>query len=98
MLSEQDFPSKHLHRYFQSQQQGDRKKQPPIPVDFEKLLSANQKEAYDALCMMGWTLEFVRRNQVDNPVFVFRNDKSGDFACIESNGDVTINPDINIRV
>ena len=91
------YPTERLNRYLQNHNEGERQKAPPIPEDVQSLLNEAQLTAYETLQSIGWTLSFVRRIDVDPPVCVFKNEKTGDYASIEDNGDVTINPDIDIR-
>ena len=97
MIPEKDFPSSHLNRYLRHKTDSERKKVPPIPTNVLSLLNNQQRDSYDMLNLMGWELAFVRRVEIDSPLFVFEHPKTGDFAAIEPNGDITVNPDINIR-
>lgn len=91
------YPTERLNRYMKHHNEGERQHVPPIPEDVQGMLNEPQLSAYETLQSIGWTLTFVRRIDVDPPICVFKNEKTGDFASIEANGDVTVNPDINIR-
>jgi len=74
-----------------------RSKMPPIPDDYENLLSPLQLMALRNIANFGWELRFVRREGVDVPVPVVKGVDGQTIGVIDEDGNLDPNADIQLR-
>ena len=70
---------------------------PPIPADYENLLTASQMVALRSIEGYGWSLHFVRREGLEIPIPVIKGADGVAIGMIDEDGNLNMNPDINIR-
>jgi len=74
-----------------------RTKLPPIPGDFESLLTPPQLMALRNIASFGWELHFVRREGVEIPIPVVHTADGRKIGVIEEDGNINLNPKITFR-
>lgn len=70
---------------------------PPIPPDYENLLTASQMVALRSIEGYGWSLHFVRREGLETPIPVIKGADGVAIGMIDEDGNLKLNPHINIR-
>jgi hypothetical protein len=70
---------------------------PPVPDDYENLLSPLQLMALRNIAHFGWKLRFVRREGVDIPVPVVNGADGKAIGVIDEDGNLDPDPDIQLR-
>ena len=70
---------------------------PPIPQNYEKLLTASQMVALRSIEGYGWSLQFVRREGLDVPIPVIRGADGVAIGIIDEDGNINMKPEITIR-
>jgi len=70
---------------------------PPIPANYERLLTSSQLMALRSIENFGWTLHFVRREGRDIPMPVIRGADGTSIGVIDEDGNLDMNPKIVIR-
>jgi hypothetical protein len=70
---------------------------PPIPVDYEKILTSSQLQALRSIENFGWSLHFVRREGRDIPMPVIKGADGKSIGVIDEDGNLDMNPNIFIR-
>ncbi len=69
---------------------------PAVPEDYATLLNKQQQLALHTMQYFGWTLWFIRR--AEQPVVVVINEAlSGQYAVLESDGAINMDPAIRLR-
>jgi len=74
-----------------------RSKVPPVPDDYENLLTPLQMMGLRNIANFGWELRFVRREGVDVPVPVVKGADGQAIGVIDEDGNLDTNPDIRLR-
>ena len=74
-----------------------RSDQEAIPKDIMLTLTQDQLISLETLEFFGWELQFIRRSDPNNRLFVFWHREYNDYACMDETGDVTIEPEIKVR-
>ncbi len=74
-----------------------RSNQEPIPKEIMLSLTQDQLISLETLEFFGWELQFIRRSDPNNCLFVFWHREYNDYACMDETGDVTIEPEIKVR-
>jgi len=70
----------------------------PIPDNFESLLSAKQLMTLRTIEQRGWTLYFIRRDGLQEPVTVVQSVDGKAIGVIEEGGDLNTTPNLKIRI
>ena len=70
---------------------------PPIPPNYEKLLTASQMVALRSIEGFGWSLKFVRREGLPVPIPVITGADGVAIGVIDEDGNINMKPDITIR-
>ena len=74
-----------------------RNKQPPIPDNLEQLLNSKQQAALKMIQELGWRLKFVRRPMFQQPEPVVCNAKLDQVGILDTDGNINLQLDLNIR-
>lgn len=74
-----------------------RKTLPPIPDDYENLLTPLQLMALRNIASFGWELRFVRREGLDMPIPVVHGADGKKIGVIEADGNINLNSTISLR-
>jgi len=74
-----------------------RERLPPIPDDYEKLLTPMQLMALRNIAGFGWELGFIRRVGLDVPVPVVYLAEGKQIGVIDEDGRINVDPDIKLR-
>lgn len=74
-----------------------RKGEPPIPADFQDVLSPDQMMTLRQLENFGWQVAFVRRPLFQESVIVVSSTDNGKIGVLEDNGQLNLQPDIRLR-
>ena len=70
---------------------------PAIPSDYESLLTASQMVALRSIEGYGWSLHFIRREGLEVPIPVIKGADGVAIGMIDEDGNLNMNPNINIR-
>ncbi|MGD8566758.1 MAG: hypothetical protein PVJ39_01545 [Gammaproteobacteria bacterium] len=70
---------------------------PAIPPGYEKLLTSAQMVALRSIEGYGWSLKFIRREGLPTPLPVINGADGTTIGTIDEDGNLNMNPDINIR-
>jgi len=70
---------------------------PPIPANYEHLLTAAQLMALRSIENFGWSLQFVRREGRTVPMPVIKGADGKSIGVIDEDGNLDMNPKIVIR-
>lgn len=70
---------------------------PPIPPNYDKLLTASQMVALRSIEGFGWSLKFVRREGLPVPIPVITGADGVAIGVIDEDGNINMKPDITIR-
>ncbi len=70
---------------------------PPIPPNYEKLLTASQMVALRSIEGFGWSLHFVRREGLSVPLPVIKGADGIAIGVIDEDGNIKMNPEITLR-
>lgn len=68
-----------------------------IPNHLEKSLNSKQILTLRKLKNNGWELCFIRRDGLDGPVPVIKNERSKNIGVIDKDGNLNTNPSISVR-
>lgn len=71
--------------------------QEPIPIDLVNYLSGSQFRCLHHLEEFGWKLAFVRRPLFEPPTVVLRSPEGKQFATLEDDGSLNLEPVVNVR-
>jgi len=74
-----------------------RSKMPPVPDDYENLLTPVQLMALRNIANFGWELRFVRREGIDVPVPVVKGADGQAIGVIDEDGNLDTHSDIQFR-
>jgi len=69
----------------------------PIPSNYENLLTTSQMVALRSIEGYGWSLHFVRREGLEIPIPVIKGADGVAIGMIDEDGNLNMNPNINIR-
>jgi len=70
---------------------------PPIPADYQRLLTSSQLQALRSIENFGWSLKFIRREGRDIPLPVIKGADGKSIGVIDEDGNLDMNPKIIIR-
>ncbi len=74
-----------------------RKTLPPVPDDYENLLTPLQLMALRNIATFGWELRFVRREGLAAPIPVVHGADGQKIGVIEEDGNINLNANIPLR-
>lgn len=74
-----------------------RQREPAVPDNVEVLLTGPQRVALHRVENFGWQLKFVRRPRFESPVVVVENSTGANIGTLEENGDINLNPRVQLR-
>jgi hypothetical protein len=91
--------ARNMHRLAPVQSAGSERRlgMSPIPQDLSLYLNPEQCGALETLSYFGWQLAFVRRSDLARILAVVQHRASGEFAVLDSEGDLIRKPDIVLR-
>ncbi len=69
-----------------------------IPRNIQNFLNAAQMQTLRQMELLGWRLEFIRRELCTPPLVVLRHRDSGKYSVLEDRGWANMKPDIRLRV
>jgi hypothetical protein len=70
---------------------------PPVPANYQKLLTASQMVALRSIEGYGWSLHFIRREDLAVPIAVIKGADGVAIGLIDEDGNIKMNPKISIR-
>ena len=74
-----------------------RNKQPPVPVNYESLLTDQQRESIETLINYGWEIMFIRRAHPDFIITICHFPETGETSLIEKDGTINSSHGLKIR-
>ena len=74
-----------------------RERLPPIPADLEKRLTEFQFLAVRRIEDFGWSLKFVRRENLKEPVVVVSNHSGEQLGVLDADGRLNLQHNLKIR-
>lgn len=74
-----------------------RKGEPPIPANFEEVLSLDQMMTLRQIENFGWQVAFIRRPLFQESVVVVANSNNRKFGVLEDTGELNLQAEIRLR-
>ncbi|MEY4590622.1 MAG: hypothetical protein RL497_2698 [Pseudomonadota bacterium] len=68
-----------------------------IPRNIQNYLSQAQLQTLRQMELLGWRLQFVRREASNPPLVVLRHQDSGKFSVLEDTGWANMKPELRLR-
>lgn len=69
-----------------------------IPRNIQNYLSQPQLQTLRQMELLGWRLQFVRREASSPPLVVLRHQDSGKFSVLEDTGWANMKPELRLRL
>lgn len=66
-------------------------------LDMERALTPKQRESIESLAFFGWKIWFIRRPLFGIPVVMIENSDSGLYAQLDDDGNLDMEPEIQLR-
>lgn len=74
-----------------------RNRQNADAIDMERALTKKQLESIESLAFFGWQVWFIRRPLFGIPVVMIENPTSGLYALLDDDGNLDMEPNIQLR-
>ena len=68
-----------------------------IPRNIQNYLNQPQLQTLRQMELLGWRLQFIRRETCTPPLVVLRHQDSGKFSVLEDSGWANMKPDLRLR-